>query len=1368
MADVLPPNHIEAEEAVLGSLMIDPSATPRVASFLRPSDFYVVKHGWIYSAIQACGNEADLLTVAANLASQNLLEEVGGEGYLAQIMASVPTALNVEAYGHLVEDMALRRRMLNAAGDVAKLAYDTTKAIQQVIEQSEATIFGVSEQRMAGQMVPMKKAVDDFFTRIEYLHEHKDEPLGIPTGFNEVDRMLGGLQRGDLLIIAARPGVGKCVAADTQLFDPTTGKLVRAEDAVRARKANVVTLDAEYKLTATAASDFIDDGVKPLYRVQTALGREIKVTASHPFLTMSGWQALMALKVGDQIAVPRCLPFFGNDDAPEHQVKALAYLLADGCVTKATPQFTNSNPLLRDDFRQAALAFPGTSAREFTAGRRTPNLFISGDSTYIRQARQQFGERLSVHLQRKHWSQAQFAQQVGVSRATVSLWVNGHVAPGAVLFEQLCRVLEVAPVVLAPDGLGAMSEKAMCSLAEWLTSLGVMGKAAAEKFVPECVFGYTRPKLALFLNRLFACDGSIYRKSDQAGVSYSTVSLKLARDVQHLLLRFGIIARLRDRKVKYKGEQRQAYELQITGQAHVVRFIDEIGAFGKDAAASYGKATFAGKPSNPNNDVIPREVWGVIDDVRGDRSWRSMFKDMGLSPDSNLHVGQRSPSRQRLLQIGTALNSEPLKQLAESDVYWDKITKIEFIGEQQVYDLTIPETHNFVANDMLVHNTSLMLNLGYNASFRHRQRVAIFSLEMGNEQLVQRFVSTETGIEGQRLRTGTLSDDEWGRMSQVCLQMSEMPMFLDDSPSLSPLDLRVKARRIYQEHGLDLIIVDYLQLMQGDSKDGKGGENRVQEISHISRSLKQIARELKVPLIAGSQLSRTVEQRSDKRPMLSDLRESGCLAGDTLVTLGDGARVPIRDLVEKSEFDVLALAPSNLKLSMAKVSRAFCTGVKPIYEMVTRLGRRIKATANHKFCTIQGWQRLDTLDKGMHIALPRQIDCASTQSMTNEALALLGHLIGDGCTLPKHVIQYTTREADLAQIVFDLAQKVFGDEVAPRIKHERNWFQVYLTSTRSHTHHVRSAVAEWLDQLGVWGLRSPDKRVPQALFSLPTSSLAVFMRHLWATDGCIRMPSGQSRHPVIYYASSSQQLAQDVQSLLLRFGINAKIRRVSQKDKGRDQYHVRVTGKSDLLTFCKKIGAVGQYKTESLSAIEHFIATKTENTNRDVIPSEIWERIVVPTMRNRHISHRQLHERLNMAYSGMTIFKQNVSRDRASRVANAIDSQELQQLASSDIYWDEIVAVTPCGEEEVFDLTVPGPHNFVANDIFVHNSIEQDADIVSFIYRDEMYNPDTEFKNIAELIIAKNRNGPTGKVDLFFDKSLTAFRNLARERVNIQ
>jgi replicative DNA helicase len=392
MADLLPPHNQEAEEAVLGSLMIDPEAILRVASFLSPEHFYIVKHAWIYEAmlrLQDRRDPIDLLTVSSELQAVGKLDEIGGEGYIAQLTNTVPTALNVEAYAHGVEQNAVRRKMISAASDIARLAYDQTLDIQNVIEKSEAAVFNVSEAHGESGMVPMRKAVSDFFERIEYLHEHKDEPLGIPTGFNDLDRLTGGLQKGDLVIVAARPGVGK---------------------------------------------------------------------------------------------------------------------------------------------------------------------------------------------------------------------------------------------------------------------------------------------------------------------------------------------------------------------------------------------------------------------------------------------------------------------------------------------------------------TSLMLGLGQHAAMKHRQRVAIFSLEMSNEQLVQRFAASETGIDSQRLRRGDLRDDEWGALTRVSMQMADLPMFLDDTPSLTPLDLRVKSRRIYQEYGLDLIIVDYLQLMQGDSSSGRE-TNRVQEISYISRSLKQIARELKVPLIAGSQLSRLVEQRSDKRPMLSDLRESGSIEQDSDIVM---------------------------------------------------------------------------------------------------------------------------------------------------------------------------------------------------------------------------------------------------------------------------------------------------------------------------------------------------------------------------------------------------------------------------------------------------------------------------------------------------
>jgi len=177
--------------------------------------------------------------------------------------------------------------------------------------------------------------------------------------------------------------------------------------------------------------------------------------------------------------------------------------------------------------------------------------------------------------------------------------------------------------------------------------------------------------------------------------------------------------------------------------------------------------------------------------------------------------------------------------------------------------------------------TALALTIATHAAKRHRARVAIFSLEMSAEQLVQRLLAAETGIDAQRLRIGDVREDEWPLIVQAASTLSETNIFIDDSPSLTVLSMRSKARRIHAQYGLDLIIVDYLQLMEGDRRS----ENRVQEISNISRGLKGLARELNVPVLALSQLSRAVESRQDKRPQLSDLRESGSIEQDADVVL---------------------------------------------------------------------------------------------------------------------------------------------------------------------------------------------------------------------------------------------------------------------------------------------------------------------------------------------------------------------------------------------------------------------------------------------------------------------------------------------------
>ena len=173
--------------------------------------------------------------------------------------------------------------------------------------------------------------------------------------------------------------------------------------------------------------------------------------------------------------------------------------------------------------------------------------------------------------------------------------------------------------------------------------------------------------------------------------------------------------------------------------------------------------------------------------------------------------------------------------------------------------------------------TVLCLNIARNAAVNHNVPVVIFSLEMAKEQLAQRMLCAEAGVDGQRLRTGYLTESDWPKLSAALGRLSDAPVFIDDTPGISVMEMRGKARRIKAEHGLGLVVIDYMQLMQNLSRRH---ENRQQEISDISRSLKSLARELDVPVVALSQLSRAVEQRQDKRPMLSDLRESGAIEQD--------------------------------------------------------------------------------------------------------------------------------------------------------------------------------------------------------------------------------------------------------------------------------------------------------------------------------------------------------------------------------------------------------------------------------------------------------------------------------------------------------
>ncbi|MFH1440095.1 MAG: LAGLIDADG family homing endonuclease [Candidatus Woesearchaeota archaeon] len=455
--------------------------------------------------------------------------------------------------------------------------------------------------------------------------------------------------RSHVLFICGKRGSGKCLTGDT-LISMEDGSLIPIGELADSEKS-IICLNNNLKLNIGKKEGFYKRKVNKIYKIKLRTGKTIELTPEHPLLTVNGWVPANNLNFNERIATPRTLPFFGDDDMAESKVKLLSYLIAEGHLGDNFVLFSNMDDKIVEDFKLAVKQFDS-------------NLIINTHS-------KKGCFRVVQNLGRKIISQGK--------RDNLGRFIGG-------------------PKI----------NNYKSSLRNWIDSFGLYGKDSYTKFIPPKIFTLPKNKIALFLNRLFSCDGCIYHNSPRHiwCVSYTSSSEQIIRQVQHLLLKFGIVSIIRDKLIKYKGDNKKSFELTII-QKSLHTFLQEIGFYGKKEL----KAEIAIKEcikitNNTNVDTIPKEIWKNYQP----NNWKEIGEKMGYKRANALKTSiNYSPSRQKLFQIAKYDQNEQIMALANSDIFWDEIVKIEEIQkETDVYDITVPDTHNFVANDIIVHNSYTM------------------------------------------------------------------------------------------------------------------------------------------------------------------------------------------------------------------------------------------------------------------------------------------------------------------------------------------------------------------------------------------------------------------------------------------------------------------------------------------------------------------------------------------------------------------------------------------------------------------------------------------------------------------------------------
>lgn len=725
----VPPQNLEAEKSLLGAVLINEDVIADIAELVKPEDFYDKQHGIIYGGMMRLYEHhkpVDLLTLTDELKKKDELEQVGGSAFLTELTHYVPSTAHARTYAELVASKAVRRRLIRASADISELGFDEETTTEELLQKAEAELFSVSEQNIKQDLVSLESILTESFDRIEELHRNKGQLRGIRTGYRDLDNMTAGLQRSDLIILAARPAMGKA--------QPLTAKV----------------------------------------------------------LTTSGWKPMGDVRVGDTLASIDGVPSEITGVFPQGKEQVYRVTFSDGRSTEASGEHLWT--VYYRDWDAPRILTTLEVAEKLTRVRYRNRLWIDMPDG-------SFGQKLDLPI--PPWTLGILLAEGDLTNMKVSS--GDREALERLQYElgdryQLNRINTYDHRIVMTPAARKRGSREPVPLRDTLTELGLRHTHSHDKFIPDIYKQAPRADRLAILQGLLDGDGWVEKHKS---VRFTSCSEQLADDVVELVRSLGGWASKRTKTSHYTHND----EYKTGRPAYVVNI----------------------------NIAAPEQLFSL-----GRKRIRAL-------PTK----GRKKPTFQTIEPIGTA--------------------------QTQCIAISHP-SQLYITDDYIVtHNTTLVTNLAYNVATIARQPVLFFSLEMSKEQLVDRMLADASGVDSWNIRTGNLSDDDFGKLSEAMGEMAEAPIYIDDTPGLSVLEMRTKARRKNHEAPLGLIIVDYLQLMQST---GNHNGNRVQEVSEISRGLKLIARELNVPLIALSQLSRSVESRTPPIPQLSDLRESGSIEQD--------------------------------------------------------------------------------------------------------------------------------------------------------------------------------------------------------------------------------------------------------------------------------------------------------------------------------------------------------------------------------------------------------------------------------------------------------------------------------------------------------